>query len=212
MALEHDQEPADAVDDDRDRHRLRPLPGSCPRRPRAAAPARRCRRRAPGATATPPSAAWRRQTDSGRMICVETPAATPTSGPPISAARTMTGVDAVYQLRGPSWTTTRSAAAAATTSATAIGNDVSSAAPATIHPERRRDGRDERDPDRDAGAAGRVGDAWSRTASSALAPSPPCRSWTCHPQLIKRERRPRRYPPFRGGWLARTPSKAVLRL
>ena len=83
---------------------------------------------------------------------------------------------------------------------TAIGNDVSSAAPATAQPERRRHGCDERDPDRDAGAARGVGDAWSRTASSVLAPSPPCRSWTRHLQLIKRERRPRRYPPIRGSW------------
>ena len=74
------------------------------------------------------------------------------------------------------------------------------------HPERRRDDRDERDADRNAGAARRVGDAWGWTASNVLAPSPPCRSWTRHPPLIKREQRPRRYPPFRGGWLARTSS------
>ncbi len=166
----------------------------------------------PWRAAIPPSADWRRHTDSGRMICVDAPAATPTSGPPMSAARTMTGADAVYQLRGPSWTTTRSAAAAATTSATAIGTDVSSAAPARYDPEHRRHGRDDRDPDRDARTARRVGNAWSRTASNALAPSPPCRSWTCHPQLIKRERRPGRYPPFRGSCRRKHPLCAVSEL
>ena len=59
----------------------------------------------PCSTATPPSADWRRQTDSGRMSWVDAPATTPSIGPPISAASTMTGVEAVYQLRGPSWTT-----------------------------------------------------------------------------------------------------------
>ena len=116
----------------------------------------------------------------------------------MSAARTMTGVDAVYQLRGPSWTTTRSAAAAATTSATAIGTDVSSAAPGDVHPEHRRHGRDERNPDRDARTAGRVGNAWSRTASNALAPSPPCRSWTRHLSSSNASDVPSEYPPIEG--------------
>ena len=58
--------------------------------------------------------------------------------------------------------------------------------------------RDERDPDRNAGTARRVGNAWSWTASSVLAPSPPCRSWTRHPQLIKREQRPRAISPDSG--------------
>ena len=165
---------------DRDRHRPRPPLAIVSVPSPRGAPTRRCRRRAPGATATPPSAAWRRQTDSGRMICVEMPAATPRSGPPISAARTMTGVEAVYQLRGPSWTTTRSAAAAATTSATRSASDVSSAAPSMSHPERRRDDRDERDPDRDAGAAGRVGDARGGRSRVPGRPSPACRSWTRH--------------------------------
>ena len=43
----------------------------------------------------------------------------------MSAASTMTGVEAVYQLRGPSWTTTCSAAAAARIRATAMAGEAS---------------------------------------------------------------------------------------
>ena len=68
----------------------------------------------PWSAATPPSVAARRHTAPDRMTCVEAPAATPSSGPPSNPASTTTGVAAVYQLLGPSWTTTCLAAAATT--------------------------------------------------------------------------------------------------
>ena len=98
---------------------------SSPRRPRRRSrPARpRCPQPSPGSTRGRP----RRSAAATRTLVLTTwpaaPAATPTSGPPSRPASTIVGVDAVYQLRGPSWTEMRSANTGATTSTSRSGSE-----------------------------------------------------------------------------------------
>ena len=86
----------------------------------------------PWRAATPPSVERRRHTASRWISWVEIPAATPSRGPPSKAASTTTGVEAVYQLRGPSWTTTWLAAAATASIDSAIGIETVRSAPCSV--------------------------------------------------------------------------------
>ena len=102
LPLEHHQDASAGVHGDRHGHpegrrRERPLRPGERRQPeptRREALQRRPARPRRGVAATPRSV---------RSTWLAIPAATPASGPPSSAVRTIAGVEAVYQLRGPSW-------------------------------------------------------------------------------------------------------------
>ena len=174
--------------------------GGRPRSPRresasptipAASPAARRRRPRPPA---------RRQTASGRISCVAMPAATtPSSGPAERARRGRRRASRpCTSSAGRAGRRSAPPAAATTSSATAIGSEVSSAAPERRPRAPCRRSGDEREPDRDAGAAGRVGDTRRRAQPCARAPGPACRSGMSSRPLIETAPDPVRVSPERG--------------
>ena len=129
----------------------------------------------------PPSAKRLRHTEPVLTTCPAAPAATPTSGPPSSPASTIVGVDAVYQLRGPSWTEMRSANTGATTSTSRKGSETVGPTSAGKRPDRgqreREGGKGDRH-DRAATWIGHTGRRSQRRAGSARPHG--CRSSFAH--------------------------------